>query len=219
MGASSPPLNPQLPGVRKWPRRFLWLLTLCLLFALLCFVFRAPLLRAAATAWMVNDPPARSDAIVVLGGGVETRPFEAARLYHAGFAPVILVVNSELRATDSLGLTIPQTELTRRILLTNGVPAVAVQSAGTNLTSTFEEALAVRDWSKNSHAASFLIPTGPFHSRRVRWAFHRAFRSNPARFTVTSISPEQCRNWWRNEETLIEFQNDVIKSLYYHLKY
>ena len=168
---------------------------------------------------MINDPPTKGDAIVVLGGGSQTRPFEAARLYQAGLAPVILVMNSELSATDSLGLTIPQAELARRILLTNGVPAAAIQTAGTNLTSTFEETLAVKEWSKISHAASFLIPTGPFHSRRVRWAFRRAFTASPARFTVMSIGPEQCRNWWRNEETLIEFQNDVIKSLYYHLKY
>jgi uncharacterized SAM-binding protein YcdF (DUF218 family) len=79
---------------------------------LLFVLFSAPpLLTGAAKAWMVNDPPVKADAIVVLGGGAQFRPFEAARLYHAGLAPAILVMNSELRATDRLGVTIPEAEL------------------------------------------------------------------------------------------------------------
>ena len=66
---------------------------------------------------MINDPPAKADAIVVLGGGANFRSFDVARLYQAGWAPTIVVMNSELRATDRLGLTIPEAELVRRVLL------------------------------------------------------------------------------------------------------
>ena len=189
-----------------------------LLVSAFCFVFRSPLLRTAASAWMINDPPINADAIVVLGGGAQFRSFEAARLYHAGLAPAILVMNSELRATDRLGLTIPEAELVRRVLLSNAVPAEAIHILGTNLTSTFGEALTLKQWCKEFHAASFLIPTGPFHSRRVRWVFHKTLRDS-ARLTVTSISPEECKDWWKDEKTLLDFQNEIIKSLCYHLKY
>ena len=168
---------------------------------------------------MINDPPAKADAIVVLGGGANFRSFEAARIYQAGWAPLILVMNSELRATDRLGLTIPEAELVRRILLSNAVPTEAIQILGTNLTSTHDEALTLRRWTKDSHAASFLIPTGPFHSRRVRWVFQKAFRDATARFTVTSIEPEQCHDWWRHEKTLIDFQNEFIKFGFYVIRY
>jgi uncharacterized SAM-binding protein YcdF (DUF218 family) len=168
---------------------------------------------------MVNNPPAKADAIVVLGGGVQFRSFEAASLYHAGWAPTILVMNSELRDTDRLGFTIPEAELVRRILLSNAVPAEAIQTIGTNLTSTYEEALTLRQWSKDSHSASFLIPTGPFHSRRVRWVFRKVFRDAPVRFAVTSIDPKQCQDWWQHEKVLIDFQNEVVKFCYYRLKY
>jgi uncharacterized SAM-binding protein YcdF (DUF218 family) len=171
-----------------------------------------------AKAWMINEPPIKADAIVVLGGGAQFRSFEAARLYQAGLAPAVLVMNSELRATDRLGLTIPEAELMRRVLLSNAVPAEAIQILGTNLTSTFGEALTLKQWCKEFHAASFLIPTGPFHSRRVRWVFHRTLRDS-ARLTVTSISPDECRDWWKDEKTLLDFQNEVFKSAYYHLKY
>ena len=139
--SETPP--PACPGrrLRRLRSVVLWFCGLAIFFFLL-FVFRAPLLNGAARAWMVNDPPVKADAIVVLGGGAQFRSFEAARLYHAGLAPAILLMNSELRATDSMGLTIPEVELVRRILLTNAVPAAAIQIAGTNLTSTFEEAMA-----------------------------------------------------------------------------
>ena len=54
---------------------------------LTAWLFRTPILRGAAHAWIVNQPIARADAIVVLGGGLDTRPAEAARLYHLGLAP------------------------------------------------------------------------------------------------------------------------------------
>jgi len=208
-------------AVRKSPHRlrsaFLWLCVFCFLLSALYFL-RAPLLRAVANAWMINELPTKADAIVVLGGAAQDRSFEAARLYHAGLAPTILVMNSELRATDSLGLTIPEAELVRRLLLTNGVPLEAVHTAGTNLTSTFEEALTVKRWSEASHATSFLIPTGSFHSRRVRWVFHKTFKDT-ARLTVVSISPEECQDWWKKEGSMIDFQNEVIKFGFYLVRY
>jgi uncharacterized SAM-binding protein YcdF (DUF218 family) len=207
------------PVVRRWPRRLLWLAAFCFLFSAFCFVFRVPILRAAAGTWMINDPPAKADAIVILGGGANFRSFDAARLYQAGWAPLILVMNSELRATDRLGLTIPEAELVRRILLTNAVPAEAIQIVGTNLTSTRDEALTLREWLKDSHASSFLIPTGPFHSRRVRWVFRKAFGDAATRLTVTSIDPKECQDWWQHERTLIDFQNEVVKFGYYLVRY
>jgi len=199
----------------------LWSGGLVVLLAAFCFVCRAPLLRAAANAWMVNDPPVKADAIVVLGGGAQFRSFEAIRLYQAGLAPAILVMNSELRATDRLALTIPEAELVRRVLLTNAVPAEAIQLLGTNLTSTFEEALTVRAWMKTTGAKAILIPTDVFHTRRVRWIFRKEFRGAAVEFRVVTVPPGKysATNWWRFEEGLIAFQNEVIKFAYYHLKY
>jgi len=202
-----------------WRRRWLIWPASAVVVVVALYLARGPLLSGMAIAWMVNDPPARTDAIVVLGGGANFRSFEAARLYQAGWAPLILVMNSELRATDRLGVTMPESELVRRILLSNAVPVEAIQILGTNLTSTHEEALTLRNWSAGSHAASFLIPTGPFHSRRVRWVFRKVFRHTPARFTVTSIDSGQCQDWWRHEKVLIDFQNEVVKFGFYLAKY
>jgi hypothetical protein len=36
---------------------------------------------------------------------------------------------------------------------------------------------------------------------------------------VTSIAPEECRDWWKQEKTLIDFQNEVVKAGFYAIKY
>ena len=55
---------------------------------------REPVLVGAADLWIVSDSITRADAIVVLGGGLETRPYAAAELWRRGFADKILISQS-----------------------------------------------------------------------------------------------------------------------------
>jgi uncharacterized SAM-binding protein YcdF (DUF218 family) len=55
------------------------------------WLVREPVLVGAADLWIVSDSITRADAIVVLGGGVETRPYAAAELWRRGFADKILI--------------------------------------------------------------------------------------------------------------------------------
>ena len=193
----------------------------CFLLSTFCFFFRAPLLRAAAWWWIVNDPPAHADAIVVLGGGLDCRPFAAARLYRSGAAPAVLVTQPRLSPTEELGLRAPEQEIARAILLTNGVPATAIQALGTNVFNTRDEALALRAWVEQTKAHSVLIPTDVFHTRRARWIFERALRGTGSQVRMVAVDPPRytATNWWRVEDGLIAFETEVVKSVYYHLKY
>jgi uncharacterized SAM-binding protein YcdF (DUF218 family) len=186
-----------------------------------CFVFRAPLLRAVANAWIVNEPLEKADAIVVLGGGLETRPFEAARLYHAGLAPKILLMDVKPSPTTQLGITPLEKDLTRQVLHKQEVPDADCITIGDGVASTYDESLAVRAWLKRTGARKVIIPTDLFHTRRVRWLFRRQLKGIGAAVTVRSIAPSDYAftNWWQREGGLIAFQNEVVKSLYYHLKY
>ena len=219
MNPQPPTFNPQPP--RKWLRRLLWLAAFCFLLSAFCFLFRAPLLTGLANAWIVNDPPVKADAIVVLGGGLETRPFEAARLYHQGLAPKILLMNVKLSPTTQLGITPPEKDLTRQVLLKKEVPDSDCITIGDAVASTHDEALAVRAWLATNHASRIIIPTDLFHTRRVRWLFRKELKGTGASALVAVAPTEQYQttNWWKHEEGLIAFQNEVIKYLYYHLKY
>jgi len=67
---------------------------------LLVVALRVPLLRGLAAWWIVDEVPVAAEAIVVLGGGEEYRPFAAARLWKSGLAPVILVPEVKRSPTE-----------------------------------------------------------------------------------------------------------------------
>jgi uncharacterized SAM-binding protein YcdF (DUF218 family) len=185
------------------------------------YYLQSPILIGLANAWIVNDPVTHADAIVVLGGGLESRPFEAARLFHRGFAPKILFMDVKLSPTAEMNITLPEKELARRVLLSNNVPESAILAIGKSVSSTYEEVQAVRSWIQDSGSKSVIIPTDLFHTRRVRWLFHKKLKDITDEVRVTAVPSREyaATNWWRHEEGLIAFQNEVIKYLYYLVKY
>ena len=202
-------------------RRIAACLILGCVLLLVGYVFRAPLLTGLAEAWVINDPVAKADAIVVLGGGPETRPFAAARLYRNGVAPMVIYTDVRPGPAEELGITPREAELTHRILLSNGVPETAMTLIGTNVASTYDESRAVRAWIEKSGAKSIIIPTDPFHTRRVRWIFRKELRGTETAIHVVPVNPVRYRadDWWHHEEGVTAFQNEIIKYLYYRFEY
>ena len=199
----------------------LWSCGLVVLLSLLCFVFRSPLLTGLANAWIVNDPLEKADAIVVLGGGLDIRPFAAARLYREGLAPKILLMDVRLAPTTNLGITPPEKDLTRQVLLKQEVPDSDCITVGHGVATTYDESRAVRAWLAETGAKRVIIPTDLFHTRRVRWLFHKQLKGTGATVTVRAVAPTEytTTNWWRHESGLISFQNEVLNRRTYHLKY
>jgi uncharacterized SAM-binding protein YcdF (DUF218 family) len=158
---------------------------------------------------------------VILGGRLDVRPFAAAALYRRGFAQQILVSNVRAGPITPLQLLPSQIELTSQILFKLGVPQQAIGEFGDGSANTYEEALAVLDWARTSGARSLIIPTDAFTSRRIRWIFQRQLAPLGVRVMVQSVDPPEYRidGWWRRESGIIEFQNELVKYLYYRLKY
>jgi len=202
-------------------RLFAWVLAFVCTLLLVCYVFRAPLLTGVAQAWVVNDPPAQADVIVVLGGRPELRPFEAARLYRAGVAPRILYMDVKPNQATEMGLMPSEREITRRALVSNGVPETAMVAVGHDVASTYDETRAVRAWLATNSAKSILIATDLSHTRRARWVFHRELQGTGVQVRVHAIQPKEygLTNWWLHEEGLVAFQNEFLKFAFYRLKY
>jgi uncharacterized SAM-binding protein YcdF (DUF218 family) len=152
---------------------------------------------------------------------METRPFEAARLYQKNYAHKILIMNVKLTPTTELGITSPEKDLTRQVLLKLGVPAADVVDIGAGVTSTFDESMAVGDWTRTNPIKTLIIPTDLFHTRRVRWIFRKELQGAGVQVYVHAVNPRDytAADWWRHEDGVIAFQNECLKSIYYHLKY
>ena len=209
--------------VATWARRLRrWGVVVLFLVGLgaCAWLLRAPLLRGAADLWIVSDEVTQADAVVVLGGQIDVRPFAAADLYRKGLVNKVLVSNN-----GKVG------QLPSVLFRTHGgqsAGALEIGRAGEcdrdvrpGEQSTRDEAVALREWADRHGASTIIIPTEVFAARRVRWMFEREFAGRGIRIQVPSYeSGDYTRaEWWKSAEGLVTFQNEVIKYVYYRLQY
>jgi uncharacterized SAM-binding protein YcdF (DUF218 family) len=211
-------------AARRRPRRA-WRVVVGFLLALVLlaaagWTARHALLREAAAVWIVSDVPAQADAAAVLGGGLEYRPFAAAEFYRRGLVPKILVSNIGASPAEKLGVLASHVRENVEVLEKLGVPAAAIELFGSNLKDTYAEAVALHEWAKRTGAHTILVPTDIFATRRLRWILHHVFGSDAVALVPAVDPPDYTRNdWWRTENGVVTFQNEVVKYVYYRLKY
>jgi uncharacterized SAM-binding protein YcdF (DUF218 family) len=205
------------PRPRVWP----CVMAVPILLLACAWIARAPILRECAELWVVSDPLQPADAIAVLGGGITLRPFVAARLYKQGLAPKVLVSNVRPDPLVRLGLVAPHPDETRPLLVKLGVPEAAIVGFGRDVASTFDEARALAAWAEDNRAHTIIVPTEIFPSRRQRWILDHELKPVGARVILDAVTPPEygIDDWWRHDEGLIGFQNEVIKYVYYRVKY
>ncbi len=179
------------------------------------------LLRGAAKVWIISDKVSRADAVAIFGGGTATRPFAAAEYYREGLVKRILLSSVEPDKSQTLGGLASHVDLNRAVLLKLGVPETAIETFGLGLTNTYEETVALRDWAERNHARSIIVPTEIFSSRRVRWVLRQQLAATGTQVEVPTVDDPNytSANWWKNEKGIIAFQNEVIKYVYYRIKY
>jgi uncharacterized SAM-binding protein YcdF (DUF218 family) len=175
-----------------------------------------------ADLWIVSDPITPSDAVVVLGGGLDLRPFVAADLYAKGLAKKILLSEVDEGRSVDIGALVGHSEENRRVLSRLGVPESAIETFGSANKNTWEEAVALKEWADRNAVSVLIIPTEIFSARRVSWTFRREFAGTGVRIEVPAFDPPRLyarAEWWRTEDGVIAFQNEVLKYFYYRLKY
>jgi uncharacterized SAM-binding protein YcdF (DUF218 family) len=183
------------------------------------YLGRQTLLTRAARFLNVAEPPRPVDAVLVLGGHVESRPFGGAALYKAGLAKKVLV--SVPRPSESAPPeNVPaEEEVARRILLTRGVPAADVLSLGSECASTRDEAYALGRFLEDHPSWSVAVLTSTFHTRRARDIFRRVLGARADRLHFVAVPTEGYdeTNWWHFEEGFTEYALEYAKWAWYVL--
>jgi uncharacterized SAM-binding protein YcdF (DUF218 family) len=191
-----------------------------LLVALLVVVAAAALALRQASGWLArSDPPAKADAIIVLGAE-PTRAITAATLYRQGYAGVIYLTAPwrapRYRALEQDGIRWPWFEEVARMLLRNrGVPDGAIRVLGAELVSTVAEA---REAARilGPRAGTLLVVTSPYHVRRTRTIFADHLPS--ARILVVGSGAEPLpERWWADREAAGKVVPELGKFLFYKL--
>jgi len=194
-----------------------------LLLAFLVYALRSQILTGAADLLVVNDPLQPADIIFVLNGDYNTRPFRASELYQQGLAPLIVIAQAEILPAEKLGLAPNETDVAIGVMKKLGVPPekIVVLPVDGGTTSTFDEAIALRQYIEANEVHSLILLTSAFHTRRAKWIFDRELAGLPVRLEVAAVPSYGFDegNWWQSEDGLIALNNEYIKLFYYFVKY
>jgi uncharacterized SAM-binding protein YcdF (DUF218 family) len=177
---------------------------------------RDALLQDAADLWVVSDPITPADAVVVLGGGYDVRPVVAADLYAKGLVHKVLV-SRDGRVRSETG----DAERNVKILRKLKVPDRAIEFFGNGSKDTWDEAVALRNWTNQHGTSALIIPVEVFFARRARWVFRFAFSGTDIRIEVPSYDPPFAYSrvgWWKTGGWSV-FPTEVLKYFYYRVRY
>lgn len=175
-----------------------------------------------AAIWLdVGQPPQPADAVFILGGDLQTRPFVAAALFKAGLAKRVLVPRTAASPDVDAGILPPHHELTVRILVHRGVPREAIVLLGTGIQTTFDEARTLADFLQAVPDTRTLVVTNAFHTRRARWVFSSVLRERTSQVAFISAPSEefQTETWWKNEAGFCAIVSENLKFGFYLMRY
>ncbi len=136
-----------------------------------------PLLLGAAGRYLISqDPVTKADVILVLSGQPFLRVPEAARLYHEGIAPTILLSNAPrapgLEDLLRAGIRFPdEQEISLQILGALRVPPEAIRLIRDRCETVQDEIQAVARFLKAHPAGKMIIVTSKSRSVRIRKIF------------------------------------------------
>jgi uncharacterized SAM-binding protein YcdF (DUF218 family) len=184
---------------------------------------RGFLLTGAAQALAVEDPLRPAAAIVVLQGQAVFRDLEAADLYRAGWAPVIVVSRDvpapQIPAARALGIAYPTNyEVSRAALRQAGVPDEAVVVPDGEALTTADELARVYALLGPGEAPVVLV-TSPVHTRRAGLVWRRvAGARRPAVLRGSRYDPFVADGWWRRRDDALALAREYV-SLAFELRH
>lgn len=181
----------------------------------------------AARALVVRAEMGRADVVVILSGGsfYAERVAQAAQLFKQSRAPKIVLTNDGVSGPWSFEKERNPTftEIEAEELRTAGVPAESIEVLSQQVSSTYDEAVLLRDYAQGRGLRSILIVTSAYHSRRALWVWRRVFRESgvvvgidPAPTGQQSPAPA---TWWWHVRGWRSVAAEYPKFVYYWLRY
>jgi uncharacterized SAM-binding protein YcdF (DUF218 family) len=181
----------------------LFLVALCLAL----YFARHPIMRLGANSWIVNEPAASADAIVVLSDDnfYADRATHAAELFRHGAAPVVVASGRRLRPSSGIS------ELMEHDLIERGVPKEKIVSFPNDADSTIEAAKVIVQFAVEHDWKRLIVVTSNYHTRRAKYVFQRVappgIEISVASAPDGDFDPER---WWETPKSTKEFLGELI---------
>jgi uncharacterized SAM-binding protein YcdF (DUF218 family) len=180
------------------------------MFCIVLYLVRRPILSFLGEAWIVEDPIDRADALIVLGDDniYADRATRAAELFREGKAPVVVASGRRLRPNAGIA------ELMEHDLIERGVPKDKIVRLTHDAGSTEEEAEALKKLVKERKWKSVIVVTSNYHTRRARFIFHKVFPQGvESRVASARDGDFDPQHWWEKRKSIKELTHEFAGML------
>ena len=160
----------------------------------------------------------QADAIIVMAGNPDQRLPPAARLYHEGKAPKILLTNDGVFSAWSRKhqRNLYQVEWALEDLLKKGVPEEDIVMLNYTDSGSIRDVLNTRAYVLGrDDIESLLVVTSDYHTRRTLWTFMHVFADDDLEIGIYPVLSS-------SNNIIEEFRNfylEFTKYIYYRLRY
>ena len=196
---------------------------------LVCFVlcFIVWVLALLGARWLiVRESVEHPDVIVVLSGSatLKERTQHAAQLWaQHGVQKVLITLDTQQGGWSFAEQRNPYFyEIVRSELIRLGVPPESIEVLNTPVTSTWDEAVAIKHYSELHHLSSILIVTSAYHSRRALWTFRTLLRGTGITVGIdpaeTGFQTPRPSTWWLHKRGWQLVFVEYLKLIYYRFR-
>jgi len=180
------------------------------------------ILKAIGRYLVYQQNPQHADVIVILANWDDTivRARAGADLFKSGLAKTIFVPRMErMEGHEEIaqrGITIPENrDLLITILLGLGVPLVAIETSGQEVTDTWDEAREASHFIEAKGYTTVLLVTSKYHARRASLIFKDALKGKATVISVPSpYDSSDPEVWWKQNEdskrVIMEYQKLLV---------
>jgi len=182
------------------------------------------LLRQLGNFLIYEQNPQKADVIVVLNGRDTERSLSAVDLYKKGYANlIVLAQGSKQPGSDEFWKRVVNNFdgkiFFQRAIEAMGVPEKSFKLIGNGVASTYDEAVATKEFLKKNGYKSILLVTSKWHSKRAYLTFKSVLNKKGNGITITII-PSSYDNfdpelWWKKEEDTESVFREYVRLIYY----
>jgi uncharacterized SAM-binding protein YcdF (DUF218 family) len=188
----------------------------CIIFVLVLTFFGYLFLRGLGAFLIIADELTPVDAIVILGGGDEGRMEEALELYREKYARLIILTETGNRIDEFDYLQSFDLQIQ---LMNNGVPSGNILITDSQVTSTLEEAQALKQLFDRRQISSAIIITDPYHTKRTSIIFNDVFSDQEKQIVFRPVAPSwfTSRTWFLSADGWKYSTLEYLKLVAYKL--
>jgi len=167
-----------------------------------------------APAWLVvEDQASKADIAVILGGGGGSRLSKGLALYEAGLVERLVLVDIDKQAwAVMLRRLCPECR--------EGAGDVVILEGST---STYTDALLVKQYAESEGIESLVVVTDPYHTRRSLIIFQSRFKGSGVAISMVNsgdfvgkLTPLD--SWWRDNATASVIWGELSRIMVFYLK-